>query len=552
MWKIRRGIGAAEQRARNAELSGFNELQVDREMWMIELKRGDRSDVPAGRHSGQIRGGWQMTREPAPHMRASPKKIESLRDLSVVAGSIVACVGLLVLAGWLFGVDTLKSVLPGMATMKANTAVCLLLAGAALVLLSRRREETDASRAEDISASARRRLQELHWFGTTAALVVLLVAGLTMVQYLTGADFGIDQLLFLDTQDPHTIFPGRMVEATALGFLFSSVSLLLLGARSRTACLAQQTLAVCAGVFGLIAVLGYIYSAQQLYRFSGYASMALHTAAALLALAIGLIFARPDGLAGVLAIPGPAAQVTHRLLPVVLLAPAILGWLVKQGSEHGYFGERIDIALLALSMTLSLALLVWWTARALGSADATRRETETTLRESETRYRSLFEHMLDGFAYCRMLFDEHGHPEDFVYLSVNDSFGRLTGMAEVIGKRATQVIPGIKELNPELFDIYGRVASTGNPERFEIDFKPLSLCLTVSVYSPAKGYFVAVFDDISNRKHTEAERSRLLAEVKAERDRLSALVASIRDEVWFADTEKRFTLAIRQRCGSSA
>ena len=172
-----------------------------------------------------------------------------------------------------------------------------------------------------------------------------------------------------------------------------------------------------------------------------------------------------------------------------------------------------------------------------------RKQAEEALRESETRYRSLFEHMLDGFAYCRMLFDEHGRPEDFVYLAVNNSFGRLTGMAEVIGKRATQVIPGIKELNPELFDIYGRVALTGNPERFEIDFKPLSLYLTVSVYSPAKGYFVAVFDDISKRKHAEAERSRLLAEVQAERDRLSALVASIRDEVWFADTEKRFTLA---------
>jgi signal transduction histidine kinase len=73
----------------------------------------------------------------------------------------------------------------------------------------------------------------------------------------------------------------------------------------------------------------------------------------------------------------------------------------------------------------------------------------------------------------------------------------------VIGRRVTQVIPHIKELTPELFETYGRVALTGNPERFEIDFKPLGLYLSVSAYSPAKGYFVAVFDNITERKRAE-------------------------------------------------
>ncbi len=99
------------------------------------------------------------------------------------------------------------------------------------------------------------------------------------------------------------------------------------------------------------------------------------------------------------------------------------------------------------------------------------KRAEEALRESEQQYRSLFEHMLDGFAYCRMLLDERGHPDDFVYLAVNEAFGRLTGLKDVIGKRVTQVIPQIKELNPELFEIYGRVASTGNAERFRDRFQ---------------------------------------------------------------------------------
>ena len=93
------------------------------------------------------------------------------------------------------------------------------------------------------------------------------------------------------------------------------------------------------------------------------------------------------------------------------------------------------------------------------------KETAEQLRASEERYRSLFENMLDGFAYCRMLYDEQGRPEDFVYLDVNSAFGKLTGLKNVIGKKVTEVIPGVRESNPELFEIYGRVALTGQPER---------------------------------------------------------------------------------------
>jgi diguanylate cyclase (GGDEF)-like protein/PAS domain S-box-containing protein len=125
------------------------------------------------------------------------------------------------------------------------------------------------------------------------------------------------------------------------------------------------------------------------------------------------------------------------------------------------------------------------------------------LQESEKRYRSLFENMFEGFAYCRMLYDDKERPIDFIYLDVNAAFERLTGLADVTGKKVTEAIPGVKESTPELFEIYGRVALTGNPEKFEIDFKPLAKQLSISIYSPEKGYFVAVFDDVTERKSYE-------------------------------------------------
>ncbi len=134
-----------------------------------------------------------------------------------------------------------------------------------------------------------------------------------------------------------------------------------------------------------------------------------------------------------------------------------------------------------------------------------RKKTELALQESEEKYRYLFENVLNGFAYCRIVIDEKGKPVDFVYLEVNDSFERLTGLkkGDVIGRRATEAIPGIKEDHPELFEIYGRVAQTGKTEHFEINFKPLDIWLSISVYCPKKGFFATVFENITEQKQVE-------------------------------------------------
>ena len=130
------------------------------------------------------------------------------------------------------------------------------------------------------------------------------------------------------------------------------------------------------------------------------------------------------------------------------------------------------------------------------------KKAENARRESEERYRSLFDNMLEGFAYCQMIFAE-GRPQDLLYLNVNNAFEKLTGLKNVVGRKITEVIPGIKEANPELIEIYGRVSLTGKPERFEDYFEPLKAWLSISVYSPEKGYFVAIFENITERKRAE-------------------------------------------------
>ncbi len=158
-----------------------------------------------------------------------------------------------------------------------------------------------------------------------------------------------------------------------------------------------------------------------------------------------------------------------------------------------------------------------------------RRLADDALRASEATYRALFDNMLNGFAYCRMLFED-GKPSDFIYLSVNQAFGKLTGLQDVIGRKVSEVIPGIRERDPGLIESYGRVAVSGEPEHFEVYVAALEMWFSISVYSPGKEHFVAVFDVITERKQAELQ-------LESERTHLHALVQTIPDLVWLKDAE---------------
>ena len=132
------------------------------------------------------------------------------------------------------------------------------------------------------------------------------------------------------------------------------------------------------------------------------------------------------------------------------------------------------------------------------------KRTFAAIMESERRHRSLFDNMLEGYASCRMIFDGEGRPEDFVYLDVNKAFGELTGLNGVVGRRASEVIPGIREDNRDLLEHYGRVARTGQSECFETFVPALGIWFSISVYGAEQGSFIAVFNNVTARKNAEA------------------------------------------------
>ncbi len=134
-----------------------------------------------------------------------------------------------------------------------------------------------------------------------------------------------------------------------------------------------------------------------------------------------------------------------------------------------------------------------------------RRRAEEALRESEERYRLLFNKMVSSSTLCEVVCDETGKPTDFVFLEVNPAWEKTTGLKanDVIGKTGRQVLP---RLDSSVIEMFGNVALTGEPLYLTNLYSPiLDRHWETTVYSPRKGQFAATSTDITERKQAEEE-----------------------------------------------
>jgi len=115
----------------------------------------------------------------------------------------------------------------------------------------------------------------------------------------------------------------------------------------------------------------------------------------------------------------------------------------------------------------------------------------------------LLEHLLNSVAYCRMEYTD-GQPSDFLFLYTNPAFHSQTGLADVCGKHISQIVPGLRQTDPALLEIFGRVARGGQPETFVMPVKSMAEWFSVSVYCPHPEHFIALFDVVTERKKAEA------------------------------------------------
>nr|MDQ3012811.1 hypothetical protein [Acidobacteriota bacterium] len=253
-----------------------------------------------------------------------------LKQAAVGLSIAVTTVGALVLIGWALDIILLKQVMAGLPTMKPNTALCFLLSGAALLLLNK----------EDVK-DWRRHL------AVGCAAVVVLIALMTLAEYLFKLNLGFDELMFREGLNPiATSHPGRMGIHTAFNFLFAGLALLLLDAKSPPKQWIGQTTALAVMLVGLLVLIGYLYGAAFFQHIFSHTSMALHTALTFIALGLGLLAARPQqGLMTLATSAGAGGVMLRRLLPTSIIILVGIGWLCLVGERAGLYDTPLGTAL---------------------------------------------------------------------------------------------------------------------------------------------------------------------------------------------------------------
>ncbi|MBD2773940.1 response regulator [Iningainema sp. BLCCT55] len=147
-----------------------------------------------------------------------------------------------------------------------------------------------------------------------------------------------------------------------------------------------------------------------------------------------------------------------------------------------------------------------------------RKQVEEALRRSEERYRTLFESIDEGFCVIEMLFDENDMPLDYRFLEINPAFEQQTGLKQAEGKTALQLVPNLEE---HWFEIYGKVALTGESLRFENGSQEMNRWFDVYAFrigQPESRKVAILFKDITERKRIEAEREQILQREQTARE----------------------------------
>ncbi len=439
-----------------------------------------------------------------------------------VAAAIVLAAGALVLTGWALDVQLFKRIVPDAVAMNPVTAVAFMLAGLSLWLLQ----------VEEEGRSPARRLAQ------TCAGVVALGGLLKLCALLGGPDARVDQWLFpAKLAEAGNALPNRMAPNTALNFVLIGGALLLLDVQTRRRVYPAQLFALVAALTALFATIGYAYNASSFYRVGGFIPMALHTALCFMALAAGILGARPHrGIIAIFTSHGQGGIVARRLLPAVILVPFVLGWLRLAGEQAGLYGTAFGVSLMVTVTIFVFMALIGWTAGALERTDAERRQSQEELQAlsrllAEANYAN--QRILDYSLDVICTIDEAGR-----FIQVSPACEKVWGYtpAELAGRKYIDLVcpEDVEATNQAALAIVSGAATSNFENRYICkDGAPVPMIWS-AVWSETEKIMFCVARDNSERKRAEEQ-------LAAAAGRVTNILESITEAFIAVDKEWRFT-----------
>jgi PAS domain S-box-containing protein len=310
----------------------------------------------------------------AARVPSDPDVVRGLSRFVSLTSVVSAAVGLLGLAGWMFRIPVLKSVIPGQVVIKPNAAVCLVWIGLSLWLM-RTADDRPVPRARKVG-------------GQLLAALTAAVGLLSLTEHVVGWDLGIDQLLFQQTAADAigSLRPGLMAPVTAADFLLLGLALLGLDWtipwRSHRYAPAQ-ILAGVAGTASVVVLLDFVLRSAVSYTY-----IALQTAVILSPLSLAVFCARTErGIPALFVSSSDGGALVRRLLPAAIVIPILVGILWRKALSAGLSPEWSGGTLMIVAMITLLGSLTLLTGLLIDRGDVERRKAEDALHRREEELR---------------------------------------------------------------------------------------------------------------------------------------------------------------------
>ena len=281
--------------------------------------------------------------------------VARLRAWPPIAAGIAIAIPCAVLVGWNFEIEPLKRVLPGFVAMNPVTALSFIALGIALAAIR-------------LPAVAR----------PCAALSG--VAGLlVLLRYWTGWEWKLDAILFTEAAAKNLMAP-----TSAFDLVLVSIAMWLASAPAGRGTRAAQAFALGAALVSLLALTGYAYGVEKLYRLSTFIAMALPTAGNFFIVSSGVLCVRPgEGLMARITGGHAGGAMLRRTLPIAVAVPFLLGWIAARAHRAGILENAFAITLFAIAVIVFLVTMIWRGAKRLDEEDARRAHVEAQLRATQ-------------------------------------------------------------------------------------------------------------------------------------------------------------------------